>query len=395
MDTDISKYTPLLLLDFDSTFTIASTLDPLLRLPTEIYKARPPALSRKIQPPATAAQLSAAYISDIKEYESSNLFRMNDRKDRIKEDAHQDNLRPIEAASFERVKQAFAAAGVTRADVHSAASKALSTGEVVFRRGWKRLLSKALAKEGRIGVISANWSRFWIESLIDIAARREGLVDAAGMVILDEKLNERKFEIDVRANEVLDESVQGEIGEASLTGGVGRSDEDDSLAAEQIEHQASAISIGLPPDHAPDGQRSDSDEREDSDSDPCSLSSSNHNVFVAGDKTLAWLAIEKNLAKTVAPATSFSDSAGSQFRTVYIGDGITDFDILLNVDEGVMMRDEGKLKGEQLALKELFARLPIGFSDAPIGNYGSNTTHARMWWAKDFDEVVDSGIFGD
>lgn len=389
---DIFKYTPLLLLDFDSTLTIASTLDPLLRLPTEIYKARPPAPSRSIQTPATAAQLSAAYKSDIKDYESSPLFRRNDREDRIKELAHQENLRPIEAASFERVKQAFAAAGVTRADIHSAASKALSSGEVVFRKGWKRLLSKVMAREGRIAVISANWSKFWIESLIDIAARREGLVDAAGMVVLDGKRSARKFEIDVSANEVLDEDVQGGIGEASL-----RSGEGDSLDAERIKVEGSATSIGVPPYHASDDQRSDSDKKPDSDSDPdssssSSSSSSNHNIFIAGDKIPAWLAVEKKLVKTMAPATSFSDSSESPFRTIYIGDSTTDFEILLGADQGVMMRDEGKLKGEQLALKQLSTRL--GFSDAFVGNFVSNATNARMWWAKDFDEVVDSGIFG-
>ena len=389
-DMDISKYTPLLLLDFDSTFTIASTLDPLLRLPTEIYKARLPAPSRNLRPPATAAQLSAAYESDIKDYESSPLFRGNDRNDRIKELAHQENLRPIEAASFERVKQAFAAAGVTRADIHSAASKALSSGEVVFRKGWERLLSKIMAKEGRIAVISVNWSKFWIESLINIAARREGLMDAAGMVVLDGKQSARNLEINVLANEVVDEDVQGGIGEASL-----RSGEGDSLDAEPINVEGSATSIGIPPYHAPDNQRSDSDKKPDSDSGPDSLSSSSsssHNIFTASDKVPAWLAVEKELVKTLAPATSFSDSSESPFRTIYIGDSITDFEILLGVDQGVMMRDAGKLKGEQLALKQLLTRL--GFSDTPVGDFGSNATNARLWWAKDFDEVVDSGILG-
>ena len=386
---DISKYTPLLLLDFDSTLTIASTLDPLLHLPTEIYKARPPALSPNIQPPATAAQLSAAYKSDIKDYESSDRFRMNDRKDRIKERVHQENLRPIEAASFEHGKQAFAAAGVTRADIHSAASKVLSGGDVVFRKGWTRLLASIVAREGRIAVISTNWSKFWIENLIDIAARREGLIDAAGMVVLDGKRSVRKFEVDVLANEVLDEEVPRGTGEGSIRRGVDGIGVDDSLDSETIEVASSEPSTELPPHHDSEWSSIDSD----FDSSSSSSSSPNHNIFVAGDKSAAWLVIEKKLAKTMAPAASFSDLAESPFRTIYIGDSITDSELLLDVDEGVMIRDEGKLKGEQLALKQLFARL--AFSDAPVGNFRSNATNARMWWAKDFDEVVDSGILGD
>ena len=399
----ISEYTPLLLLDFDSTLTIASTLEPLLRLPTEIFLVRPPAPSRDIQPPATAAQLSAAYKSDIKDYESSHVFRMNDRKNRIMEGVHQNNLRPIEAASFERVKQAFAAAGVTRADIRSAASKALSSREVVFRKGWKRLLIKAMAKEGRIAIISANFSKFWIESLIDIAARREGLVDAAGMVVLDGKQSVRKFEFDVQANEVVGEDVRIGMGEASLRGGGGN-----PLDVEGTKGKGSATSVGVPPSHASDAQTSGSDERlgsgsdwesdpdADSDSDSAFLSSSspsNQNIFIPEDKIPAWQAIEKKVAKTIAGATSFSDSEPSLFRSIYIGDSVTDFDILLSVDEGVVMRDEGKLKGEQLALKQLCARL--GFSDAPIRKFGSNATDTRLWSAKDFDEVVDSGILGN
>ena len=406
----ISEYMPLLLLDFDSTLTIASTLDPLLRLPTEIYKARPPAPSRNIQPPATAAQLSAAYKSDIKEYESSYVFRMNDRNNRIMEGVHQNNLRPIEAVSFERVKQAFAAAGVTRADIHSAASKALSSGEVLFRKGWKRLLVKAMAKEGRIAIISANFSKVWIESLIEIAARREGLVDAAGMVVLDGKRSVRKLEFDVQANEVLAEDVRDGMGEASLRGGVVRGGEGNSLDVEGSKGKGSTTSVGVPPSHVSDVRTSGSDERlcsgsdwksdpgpdPGSDSDSAFLSSSspsNHNIFIPEDKIPAWQAIEKRLAKTIAGATSFSDSKPSSFRSIYIGDSVTDFEILLSVDEGVVMRDEGKLKGEQLALKQLCARL--GFSDAPIRRFGSNATDTRLWSAKDFDEVVDSGILGD
>ena len=76
-------------------------------------------------------------------------------------------------------QHAFSHASVTKAYICSIAFIALSRGEVVFRNGWTRLFSAA-AKNGKIGIISKNWSKAWIESLVEIAVRQEGLVDSEG-----------------------------------------------------------------------------------------------------------------------------------------------------------------------------------------------------------------------
>ena len=213
------SYPPLLLLDFDSTLTTKSTLSPLLSLPTAIFKSRPLAGSSNIPPP-TADQLSAAYITDLETHKTSHPRTKPEGL--IQEHLYQSSLRALEAASFERGRRAFAEAKVTRSDVHYAAFKALSSGEVVFRKGWNRLLA-TVAKKGRIGIISANWSKMWIEMLIEIAARKEGLVDPSGSILLDENGDYGpcgcKLNVQVMANEVVEDLQPPDAGAMSLRGG--------------------------------------------------------------------------------------------------------------------------------------------------------------------------------
>ncbi|KAI4122579.1 MAG: hypothetical protein LQ338_005735 [Usnochroma carphineum] len=536
------KYPPLLLLDFDSTLTTKSTLSPLLSLPTTIYNSRPPTGSSSIPAPLTAEQLSAAYISDLKAYKTSHVREK--QKSLLEEYSHQVSLRPVEAASFERGRRAFADAKVTRSDIHFAAFKALSSREVVFRKGWKRLLG-AVAWKGRIAIISTNWSKIWIESLIEIAARSEGLVDTAGLLLLDGEGAYSpcgmKLDVEVRANEVIEDSQPPENEPLRLRGGgqdeetherpstsgstsrpkkrrklrgsvdfgqamvlspkagrrrlnvkqstdnsvpeeahfaddhrsssssslsglsslgaegtgqakgeegeilaedessadSGHSSEDsnfsnllssarnelpasalprsvNSLAEEgkatsdsselsspwsDSEHQESDWQTGSAGEESRVGSEHDGSEPEElwedsrsaSDSEP----SDNH-IFVGGDKALQLDSLirhyEAETRKSFPPS-----SLEAPVTSIYVGDSTPDLQPLMAADIGIVIRDEGRLKGEQLEMKKILKRLDISL--AWIGDLGGrgftldNITKARLWWAHDFDEVVDSGIF--
>lgn len=491
----LSSNPPLLLLDFDSTLTTTSTLFSLLSLPTTIYRSRHPGSRSNTPPPLTAAQLSAAYAFDLKAHESSYSREKAERKDLHQELLYQISCRNLEAASFARGQQAFSVAGVTKSEIHSAALKALSAGEVVFRKGWQRLLSVA-ARKGKIGIISTNWSQTWIESLIEIAARREGLVNNEGFLVLDGKgvcrPAGKKLEIEVWSNGVIsqaDEIARKDDGVPSGIRGGGLGDEGASAREEEV-HDGSLLEDSAPRTNkrrklkgsidltqplilSPKARRTlqdvgqssslptytagedsdgsstlssiadsdledsnrsdgsisndvprtsriaDEDPNEDSqtsstlDSESEDFNHSDGHIFTAVDKALVLDSMIKTFEKQIAdspamyPAKKSKDWGSAFFsfmtgietpvNTIYIGDSPGDLEPLMAADTGIIIRDEGKLEGEELELEKTLGRL--GIVTARIGKIKDerdkmNENVPRLWWAQDFDEVLDTGIFG-
>lgn len=78
-------------------------------------------------------------------------------------------------------------------------------------------------------------------------------------------------------------------------------------------------------------------------------------------------------------------------RTVYIGDSLTDLECLFAADIGIIMRDEETIGSDQRALMEILDRFAI--ATYWIAEFGRIQTGQGkvLWWARDFDEVVDSG----
>ena len=85
----------------------------------------------------------------------------------------------------------------------------------------------------------------------------------------------------------------------------------------------------------------------------------------------------------------------SPVNTIYVGDSLCDLNFLMAADVGIIIRnEEGKLKGEQLELKRTLGRLTFVTAwSGELKDEGGDKA-ARLWWAKDFDEVVDAGISG-
>jgi len=87
-----------------------------------------------------------------------------------------------------------------------------------------------------------------------------------------------------------------------------------------------------------------------------------------------------------------------QPKVFYIGDSTTDLACLLKAEVGVCVRDR-PLGEEQRGLKETLER--IGVACLHVGKFvkrgwdvGGEGGRNRVWWAKDFDEVCESGILG-
>lgn len=90
---------------------------------------------------------------------------------------------------------------------------------------------------------------------------------------------------------------------------------------------------------------------------------------------------------------------------IYIGDSVTDLECLVAADVGVCIRD-GVLTEEQEALREVLVRVGVecfpmrefsggldGLDGLDGGDREGGKRKRRLWWASDFEEVCESGVF--
>lgn len=125
-------------------------------------------------------------------------------------------------------------------------------------------------------------------------------------------------------------------------------------------------------------------------------------IWTAGDK-------ERVMNDVVAEAAAGGDCPSSLRgalktpRTVYIGDSPTDLACLLKADVGICIRDAA-MSAEQRELQGTLERVGVrclhvgGFERGRVGGEEEEEEEAGarkgLWWARDFEEVCGSGVFG-
>ena len=308
----------LLLLDFDSTLSLKSTLPSFLSIPTTIYSG---SASVALDPPATASELANLYISDLASHATESPYRPSSSTTIRQEIARQNSLRPVERASFCRGLTAFKSVQASSADIQDAARQAVSTGEVKMRRGWLRLLTMGINAGGQVCILSVGWSPGWIRGLLGAAASQDqdGI---SGSDTQARRTNSVIEALQIACNDVLEgrDSEDDEVGEADL--------------------------------------------------------------YVSADKL--------RKMSQLRSSTCYVDHDGPRW-TVYIGDSLTDLECLLAADVGIIMRDEETMGSEQRALMESLNKFAI--VAYWVRDFGQRQTGQGkvLWWAQDFNEVLDSG----
>ena len=312
----------LLLLDFDSTVSLTSTLPSFLSTPATIYSK-----SNPVSPdaPATASELTDLYSSDLASHVTDSPDRPSSTTTLRQQIAHQNSLRPVELASFFRGLTAFQSVKASNADIQHAACQAVSTGEVRMRNGWLRLLELCIdadrQQKTEVCILSVAWSPVWIRGLLNAAASQS----QDGTSFSGRKARETKGVIEglqIECNDVL--------------------------------------------------------KRHDSEDDDAGKAG----IYVSADKL--------RKMSQLRVSASYADHECPRW-TVYIGDSLTDLECLLAADVGIIMRDEETMGSEQRALMESLTRFAI--ATYRIRSFGQiQTAQGKiLWWARDFDEVVDSG----
>ena len=312
----------LLLLDFDSTVSLTSTLPCFLNIPTTMHSKSNPVSP---DPPATASELANLYASDLASHVTDSPGCPLSVTTLSQEIARHNSLRLVEFASFCRGSGAFQSVQASNVDIHDAACQAVSTEKVTMRNGWLRLVTMGMGAGGQqqtdICILSVAWSPVWIRGLLDAAASQS----QDGISFSDTQARETKGVIEglqIECNDVLK-----------------RPDHEDDEVGES-------------------------------------------GIYVSADKLRKMSQLRGSASNT--------DHESSPW-TVYIGDSLTDLECLLAANVGIIMRDEETMGSEQRALMESPTRFAI--ATYRIRSFGQIQTGQGMvlWWARDFDEIVDSG----
>ena len=159
-----------IILDFDGTITTSDTLAPLSHIGYTHASQQTP---QRTLPPWAA--IVSAYLSDYSAHAASYAPTAEKRTTLVQEAAWLNSLAPIERASARRAVEAGIWGGVWREEVEGAAEREIRDGKVELRRGVGELMESAaeggeqqgeMRKEVEISVLSVNWSRQWIWSVL-------------------------------------------------------------------------------------------------------------------------------------------------------------------------------------------------------------------------------------
>ena len=318
---------PLLLLDFDGTLTLSSTI-PLL-------------LSLSSLPPSTLSPFTTAYTTSLQNHTSRYHPKKESRKTVAGELAYLASLEPIEKQSIERLEDAGIWKGVSRERVEDVAKGAVRDGEVVLRRGWGGLVGDVQGERGgKVGIVSVGWSRGFIGACLREGGGKENGRGCGGGDgdSVEVEVEVEVGDIDILANElVFDEEGRG-------TGKLDR--------------------------YFP------------------SSSSSSSSSSSEEEGTGIWTAASKLLIMHSLISQRTHEMGGVRPWVIYIGDSATDLGCLMDADVGVCVRDdEVGETGEQGALREGLER--CGVRCEWIGGWkGRGEGKGKgVWWARDFEEV--------
>jgi phosphoglycolate phosphatase-like HAD superfamily hydrolase len=163
--TSLSSYKRLhLVLDFDGTLTTSDTLAHVASIGyTETHSHSPkPGLK-------PWSEIVSAYLSNLKAHTDAYPTPPSQRTTLAAEVAWLNSLLPIEQASAERALDAGIWDNVNAGHVIWTAREAFRNNELALRPGWNDLVTWVISlspdvgfQEGKLSILSVNWSRWWV-----------------------------------------------------------------------------------------------------------------------------------------------------------------------------------------------------------------------------------------
>ncbi|KAI9848724.1 MAG: hypothetical protein M1837_006811 [Sclerophora amabilis] len=359
-------------LDFDSTLTVHDTIGALSSLAPAPPPPPPHHQSAQGIPSAPDVPFSTftdSYLADLAAHKQSYHGPPADdaraSSALAAETAYLASLRPIEEASLARLEAAGWFRGWTTSAVADGARTAVAKGDVVLRPGWldlkrdvQRLQRMGEAGGGGAGteaggvlmvIVSVNWSRTWVRQCIN-AAGKAALTTATGAGAGIRAGSKRR--IDVGKKEAEGRGRQGR-GESSV---------DVSDGIQIIANEIEGLDM-------PDG--------------------SSGKIIGCGTLQGERVLVSADKKRILDTFKNQSPPGDARCTTVYVGDSMTDFECLLDVDVdvGIVIRDE-EVRAGQRELAEALDRVRV--TVRWIGEYDPDDAEGvgrRVWWARDFEEI--------
>jgi hypothetical protein len=158
-----------LFIDFDGTLTTHDTISQLSSIPYALSLPHKPTL-----PPFS--DFTEAYLSDLQRHNDAYRPVASERTTLAQELEYLRSLRPVEQASIERIEAAGVFRGVSSGDLATVASRMVNDGSIKLRKGWLDIADDMIEAYPypQIVVCSVNWSRRWVNTIIQHGVRLQG-----------------------------------------------------------------------------------------------------------------------------------------------------------------------------------------------------------------------------
>lgn len=162
--------------DFDGTVTQQDTINVLAQF---AISSRGSAYSQQ-EASENWKRIVDPYLADYAKHKESYVPKAEDRKRLAQEPAYLESLRTVELSSVERVVNTGFFAGLTSEQWEQFGREARRIGEewnpdwngdegkaVRVRKGFSELVQQAKARGDKLGLVSVNWSRAFVEGVIE------------------------------------------------------------------------------------------------------------------------------------------------------------------------------------------------------------------------------------
>lgn len=148
-------------LDFDGTITTKDTISKLAKFGIQFQNERGKDMN------AAWAEIIERYGQDYANHVETYVPAKAERNTLEQEIAYYRSLRDIETQSFKRVSTSGLFHGISEEAWRKAGRDMVETGEVVVRNGFREFMLSLRGKATRCGVVSVNFSRYFIEGVLE------------------------------------------------------------------------------------------------------------------------------------------------------------------------------------------------------------------------------------
>ncbi|CAM1507086.1 Fc.00g067270.m01.CDS01 [Cosmosporella sp. VM-42] len=150
-----------LVFDFDGTITHEDTISELARSALAFQKSNGQDLEAEWE------EVVQEYVNDLKRYHREYPVPEDERTSVGEELKFLSGLKEVEEMSLGRVSRSGVFKGLEEGLLRKAGTEAVQSGRVRIRDGFEEVLSLAERKGWSVGVISVNWSRSFIQGVLE------------------------------------------------------------------------------------------------------------------------------------------------------------------------------------------------------------------------------------